>query len=194
MRKFLADMLPVIAGVLLALWAQGWADGRRDESRIRDALQALDREYQADLAVLDSALPGQRRMLLTFEATYDRVATTPMDVVIGGHGFETPDMGATDWQAVVGEANLPKLPLITLTLLSQISQGRRKLAGWEQQVLVAMMRPEAVRRDLSPGSRRAEKVSLRNVFHNYVQMEEALRARYLAFHRLMAGQPTVPSL
>ena len=63
--KFVADMLPVMAGILIALLLNDWKEKQDDQEYLDTVFSSIEQEIQADLADVVTVETKQLRLLDT---------------------------------------------------------------------------------------------------------------------------------
>ena len=62
-KKAVAELAIIVLGVLIALQAEGWVEGRRDNERERVQLEALAADFEQNLERIDGVISRQQRTL-----------------------------------------------------------------------------------------------------------------------------------
>ncbi|MEO0330104.1 MAG: hypothetical protein AAF223_00235, partial [Bacteroidota bacterium] len=65
------EMIPVIAGILIALFINNWQQSYRDEKLLESTLQSLSEEFDKNAENIQSYLPRQSHFLDTLRLYHD---------------------------------------------------------------------------------------------------------------------------
>tara|TARA_Y100000590_G_C15416332_1_gene899614 strand:+ start:264 stop:818 length:555 start_codon:yes stop_codon:yes gene_type:complete len=91
-KKFGYDLLPVTAGVLLALFISNTQQSWKQKKFTDQVMQTIVEENKANIAQIDSLLQKQYRTLDTLAYYTDSTNITIVDVIRKVNGLSTPDI------------------------------------------------------------------------------------------------------
>jgi hypothetical protein len=190
MRKFFSDMLPVIAGVLLALWAQGWADSRRDETRLQEGLDALDRAFTAHVQDIDASLPCAQDLADTLYTLYRAAGDGKRQpkhfyTLRAYRTFRTPSINPIDWQSFFDQSNLSRLPPEVANQLSLIHFLQLTYDRHDQLLGETFYEIGATRAD--PSTIHTANTRFVRILLSVMQTAQQLRQAYSSYHKLVAA-------
>lgn len=131
LRKLGFEMVPVIAGILIALFIDQLQDDARDEKLLQSTLQSLSNEFTQNAAEINKRLLGHKRLIDTLHRYQTNEQYNLNDVMIKGGGFQTPTLLSTNWQITVNNNGLRFMNFQTVNLLSRIQAVHREIQQQE---------------------------------------------------------------
>ena len=121
------EMIPVIAGILIALFINNWQQSYRDEKLLESTLQSLSEEFDKNAENIQSYLPRQSHFLDTLRLYHDDTTLSILDIATKTCGMGSPEIYATNWQLSVNNNSMRLLNFQTINLLSQIESKYQEL-------------------------------------------------------------------
>ena len=125
------DMVPVIAGILVALFVSNVQQNILDRKLLASTLQSLSEEFSQNQKVIESLLPNQQRFLDTLRFYMNDKTYSLNDMSIKTNGMGTPQLQSTNWRASLSNNSFRLLNFETIKLLSQIESLYRELEDQE---------------------------------------------------------------
>ncbi len=111
-------MIPVILGVLIALFINDWKDGVDDERFVKRVLASIKKEMKANKQEFEEVLEKQYALADTLEF-YSADDSIPLiEVVNKANGVQIPTVKNTSWRSVLNS----KLELIDFEVISQMTE------------------------------------------------------------------------
>ena len=129
------DMIPVVAGILIALFINNLQQNYRDKKLLESTLQSLSEEFKENKENIDLLLPLQKRFLDTLQHYKEDNTYSIFDIATKASKMGTPDIYSTNWQASLNNNSIQLLNFQTIHLLSQIESKYRELK--EQETMIA---------------------------------------------------------
>jgi hypothetical protein len=128
------DMIPVIAGILVALFVSNVQQNILDRRLLATTLQSLSNEFSENEKVIEGLLPSQQRFLDTLRFYMNDKSYSLNDMSIKTNGMGTPQIQSTNWRASLSNNSLRLLNFETIKLLSQIESLYTELEDQEEQM------------------------------------------------------------
>ncbi len=100
------EMIPVIAGILIALFINNWQQNYRDRKLLGATLTSLSEEFDKNTENIESYMPRQTRFLDTLKYYQDDSTFSILDIAIKTEGMGSPEIYATNWQASVNNNSM----------------------------------------------------------------------------------------
>ena len=128
------QMIPVIIGILVALFINSWNEKRKDENYIEEISKSIKVELEESLAEIVEKVPKQQRLIDTMRHYVSNDALTLMEVAIKADGFHAPRIRTNAWEAI----SRTKIELVNynkLKVLSDIKTGKELLQEKETFLL-----------------------------------------------------------
>ena len=126
LRKILLEMVPVILGIWIALWANNCNERQKDTKFLENVLTSIRNENSSNLEKLGEVLPLQKRLLDSINASIGDSTVTILRILNESGGFKFPTINITSWEALVTtKPDLVDYKLISI--LSDIEEEKRVL-------------------------------------------------------------------
>lgn len=103
-RKILVDIIPVLVGILLALFINNWQQSRSESSYIRNSVSSIIKENEANIKELQYSLGRQAKFVDSLRKYLDDDTYTLADVIMKTQGVTTPDLKSTTWKFLVQDS------------------------------------------------------------------------------------------
>ena len=132
--KFIRDIIPVLMGVLIALWINTWNEARKDRIYMENFYVSLKKEFaETDQEITDKE-PMQRRLVDSL-AVYANNETLPLITVIeNAGGVAGPLVKLNYWKALSG-SKIELLDYDELSILADIEEGNELLKYKRNKIL-----------------------------------------------------------
>ncbi len=122
MRKILLDIVPVVVGILLALFINQWQQTRSDRNFIRKSLEAIVAQNKLNVQELTYALARQDQLIDSLKYYIRDPEVMLFDVVSKANGLYTPDLQSTTWKFLLENNNHTLVPYTYIKSLSKIEK------------------------------------------------------------------------
>ena len=163
-KRFIKDIIPVLLGVLIALWINNWNEARKDRNYIHNFYASLKQELSDTDKEITLKTPNQKVLLDTLDAYADNNSLTLIEVIEKGGGVNGPNIKLNYWKAI-SNSKIELIDYKKLSLLADLEEGnellnykRNKLidfiyanltkTGQEEKVIMRIMMEEMVRTQL----------------------------------------------
>ncbi|MFK8162578.1 MAG: hypothetical protein AB8H12_08955 [Lewinella sp.] len=117
LKKILVDMVPVILGVLIALFINDWKQGYDDQRFLTKALASIDKEMTINLDEFSETLPKQYALIDTIEVYLDDNEITLTDIFVKSKGLQVPTVKNTSWKSFLNS----KMELVDFEVISKLT-------------------------------------------------------------------------
>ncbi|WP_282628666.1 hypothetical protein [Empedobacter sedimenti] len=98
--KFIKDIIPVIAGILIALFIDNWNSSRKDKMYIDQVFITINNELKDTKTAIDENIPKQEALIDAFEKESDNPNMKVMNVVMNSKGIFMPQIKLNAWKSV----------------------------------------------------------------------------------------------
>lgn len=179
------EMLPVIGGILIALFIDQVQDDGRDRKLLQSTLQSLSDEFTQNTTELNRCFPRHERLIDTLHRYQGNERFNLYDVMVKGGGFPTPTLLTTNWQITINNNSLRFMNFQTVKLLSQIQFIHQELQKQEDVLFpVAYGSPMYERGREAVLYRRG----VEDLIISYKSNEKRLLILYEQFNKLVTGK------
>ena len=117
--KFIADMLPVMAGLLIALLLNDWKEKQDDQEYLNTVFAAIEQEIQADLLDVQGVEAKQLRLMDSMYAYMDSNRVSLGEVIGRSNGLQMVVNERTSWDALLNN-RIDLVDYSTVNILSGI--------------------------------------------------------------------------
>lgn len=126
MKKFVKEMIPVLLGVLIALWINNWNEARKDRNYINQFYLSLKKELKETDEEITAKFPSQKVLIdsLQFYSTNDSLSI--LDIINKAKGVNGPIIKLNYWKAL-SNSKIELLDYEKLSVLSDIEEGNEFL-------------------------------------------------------------------
>lgn len=176
------EMIPVIAGILIALFINNWQQSYRDEKLLESTLQSLSEEFDKNTENIQSYLPRQTHFLDTLRLYHDDTTLSILDIATKTSGMGSPEIYATNWQLSVNNNSMRLLNFQTINLLSQIESKYQELRDQDRFLYPILYGPPVFQTGKEGAAyRRGMELWL----NSYIGNEKELLALYEKFQKII---------
>jgi hypothetical protein len=120
LKKFCLDMLPVIAGVVIGMFVNSYTEEQKNQSMLKNTLQALSNEFTENGYELKKKLPQHRRIIDSLTYYKDDEQFSLYEVLLKAEGLQDSKISTTNWRAALNNYSLQLINFPTIKLLSTI--------------------------------------------------------------------------
>ncbi|SMC80172.1 hypothetical protein [Moheibacter sediminis] len=97
---FIKEIIPVIAGILIALFIDNWNSERKDKTYIYQVFSTIDSELKDSKEDIKAIIPQQESLIDSLEFYTNHKEVTVMDVVMISKGIYIPQIKMSAWKSV----------------------------------------------------------------------------------------------
>lgn len=124
--QFIKEIIPVIAGILIALFIDNWNDERKDKAYINQVFSTIDSELKDSKEDIIEIIPSQKSLVDSLEFYSKNEQINIIDIVKKSGGVRVPRIKTSAWKSVSSY----KIDLISynkITTLSSIEEQKEIL-------------------------------------------------------------------
>ncbi|WP_462252002.1 hypothetical protein [Ekhidna sp.] len=119
LKKVLADIVPVLVGILLALFINQYQQSRSEEEYIRNSVRSIILENEENIKELEYALSRQATFIDTLDNYLEDDLFTLADVLKKARGVYSPDLKSTTWKFLVQDS---KHTLVSYEFINRLAE------------------------------------------------------------------------
>lgn len=97
---FIKEIIPVIAGILIALFIDNWNSERKDKAFMHQVFSTIDSELKDSKDDIKAIMPQQESLIDSLDFYADNKAFSVMDVVMRSKGIYIPQIKMNAWKSV----------------------------------------------------------------------------------------------
>ena len=133
-KGFIKDIIPVLLGVLIALWIDNWNEERKDREYINNFYSSLVKEFRDTDEEITEKIPYQKALVDTLDL-YSNNDTLPLLTVIEkAGGVNGPRIKLNYWNAL-SDSKIELIEYDKLSILTDIEEGNELLKYKQNKLL-----------------------------------------------------------
>jgi len=122
-KKFLADMIPVLAGVLIALSLNNWQESRNNQKFVDGVMLAVSGEISENETELVTAIKQHQIILDTISEYIYNDSVSLADIINKVNGVQFIQIKNTAWKSFLNQ-NITLIDYEIISLLNNIEEGK----------------------------------------------------------------------
>lgn len=119
MKKIFVDIIPVLVGILLALFINNWQQSNSEAAYIKNSIEFIIKENEENVKELQHALTRQKKFVDTLLVYLEDDAYSLAEVMRKTNGVYTPDLKSTTWKFLVQDS---KHTLVSYEFINQLAE------------------------------------------------------------------------
>lgn len=124
LKRVLKEIIPVILGILIALFINNWKEDRANERFVEKALVTIETEVEENYSSLSEILPRHYELLETLIEEIDNDTLTIVDIVTEAGGVQLPTIRSASWKFFLNsKTELIDYPIISA--LIEMDESKR---------------------------------------------------------------------
>jgi len=116
-KKIMIDMIPVILGILIALFINDWKQNIENERFLNKVLGSIEKEMKHNIEEFNSILPKQYAMIDTIEFYIDNDEISLTEIFAKTKGLQVPTVRNTSWKSFLNS----KMELVDFDVISKLT-------------------------------------------------------------------------
>ena len=140
MKKTLIDIIPVLVGILLALFISNWQQSKSEQSYIRNSVQAIINENKSNIAELENSINRQTAFLDTLRK-YGEKEKSLYNIIRKANGLNTPDLKSTTWKFLIQDSKHTLVDYEFINKLAEIEKYEQLINRHNNKVLDMIYQP-----------------------------------------------------
>jgi hypothetical protein len=125
------DMVPVIGGILIALFINNLQEDRRDNNLLESTFESLAAEFEKNQKNVELYLPRQQRFLDTLQFYLNDKSLSISDIAHKAQGMGTPEIYSTNWRSSLSNNSLRLMNFTAVNLFSRIDSKHEEIKTQE---------------------------------------------------------------
>lgn len=124
--QFIKEIIPVIAGILIALFIDNWNSQQKDKAYIHQVFSTIDSELKESKEELANKMPKQQALIDSLNRYANNNNISFQDIILKSDGVHIPQIRINAWKSIANT----KIDLIDyrkIALLSNIEELKETL-------------------------------------------------------------------
>ncbi len=164
-KTFVKDIIPVLLGVLIALWIDNWNEERKDRKYIDNFYISLVKEFKDTDKEITEKIPYQRALVDSLDFYSNNETLSLLVVIEKAGGVNGPRIKLNYWNAL-SNSKIELVEYDKLSILTDIEEGNELLkyklnklldfiysnlteTGKKEKVILKLMMEELIRTQIS---------------------------------------------
>ena len=129
-RWFFKETIPVIIGILIALFINNWNEGRKDKKYLNQIFSSIESELEESNIDIKRVIPRQLASVDTINAYMNNEKVTLYEIMMKSNGIQKPIIKTNSWNAISNS----KIELIEYEKLSAFSDIQESKENLNQRI------------------------------------------------------------
>lgn len=125
-KSFIKDIIPVLLGVLLALWINNWNEARKDKEYVENFYISLTKELKETNKEIKEKSPSQKMLVDTLNFYRNNEALSLLEVIKKTEGIKGPSVRLNYWKAL-SNSKIELIEYEKLSILAELEEGNELL-------------------------------------------------------------------
>lgn len=125
-KLILKEIIPIVAGILIALYINNWNEERKNEKYINQIYSSISKELKDTNEEITAKIPNQKSTIDTLDFYMANNKITLFDIVLKNNGFHTPTIKINSWKAI-SNSKIELLQYKKMTILADIEDQKNNL-------------------------------------------------------------------
>ncbi len=133
-KTFIKDIIPVLLGVLIALWIDNWNEERKDKKYIDHFYLSLVKELRDTNKEIIEKIPYQKALIDTLQSYSNNETLSLLMVIEKAGGVKGPRIKLNYWNAL-SNSKIELIEYEKLSVLAEIEEGNELLKYKQNKLL-----------------------------------------------------------
>jgi len=99
-KKFIKDIIPVITGILIALFINNWSESAKEKRYLKKVFSSIDKELIASKEDIVRKLPEQQKLIDTLDTYMNNNNVTLLNTLVKGGGIHVASIKLHAWKSI----------------------------------------------------------------------------------------------
>ena len=124
--EILIQMIPVVAGILIALFINSWNEQRKDEKYMDEIFKSIHQELTESKIAIEQIIPKQKRLMDSMRHYSSNPELSIMQIAEKAGGMHAPQIRTNAWIAM-SNRKIELVDFERIKVLSDIEEGKELL-------------------------------------------------------------------
>lgn len=179
--KLLQEMVPVILGILIALFINDYRERSTNERFVEQTMQSISREISENRVEIEAKLEEHYVLRDTLQASLEDDDLTVGQIISNANGFRIPSVKNTAWQSFFNQ-NMHLVDYEVVATLTEIEEKKKFLQLQTEKFI------DFAYANLDSGDY-ADKVLFNLIINDFISNEESLLEYHDRFYEVSKRTP-----
>ncbi|QWX84342.1 hypothetical protein H0I23_01425 [Cellulophaga sp. HaHaR_3_176] len=133
-KAFFKEIVPIIIGILIALYINNWNENKKDEKYINQILSSMDKELKESNDDIKKKMPQQQTLIDTLGFYKKNDTISLFDVMMKVNGIQIPKIRISSWKAI-SSSKIELLEYDRVSALANIEEQKEVLLSKTQYLM-----------------------------------------------------------
>ena len=125
-KAFFKEIVPIIIGILIALYINNWNENKKDGKYINQILSSMDKELKESNDDIKKKMPQQQTLIDTLNFYKKNDTISIFDVMMKVNGIQIPKIRISSWKAI-SSSKIELLDYDRVSALANIEEQKETL-------------------------------------------------------------------
>ncbi|MEP3210176.1 MAG: DUF6090 family protein [Maribacter sp.] len=126
MKQFIREIVPVIIGILIALFINNWNEDRKDKKYLSQMFSSIEKELKESAADIEKTIPKQLASVDSIQKYLTNEEFSIYDMITKSNGIHAPSIKTNSWNAMAN-AKIELIAYERLSALADIQERKENL-------------------------------------------------------------------
>lgn len=126
--QFIKEIVPVIAGILIALFIDNWNSERKDKAYLKQIFSTVNSELKESKEEIKNIVPQQESLVDSIDFYSKNKNATVLDIVQKSKGIYIPQIKINAWKSI-SSSKIDLIDYQKITKLSYIEEQKETLSN-----------------------------------------------------------------
>ena len=122
-KHFLKEIIPIIVGILVALYINNWNEERKNEEYMKQISSSIRNELKEANKEITEKIPNQKSLIDTLNYYMSDNKISLFDIIVKNNGIRTPIIKMNAWKAI-SNSKIELLKYDKMTVLADIESEK----------------------------------------------------------------------
>lgn len=128
--KLIKEIIPIIIGILIALFINNWNEDRKDKEYLDQIFSSIENELKESIIDIKNVIPKQMASVDTIKIYLNNEKVTLYEIMMRANGIQMPIIKTNSWNAIANS----KIELIEYEKLSALSGIEERKENLTQRI------------------------------------------------------------
>ncbi len=124
---FIAELVLIVLGVLIAMWINNWNEDRKDKQYIKQMLSSVNKELLDSTEEIVTSFPPQESFIDSLNHYLEDDEVSILEIVLKTNGINLPTIKTNSWKAI-SNSRMDLLDYDKVSALANIEEQKGNLS------------------------------------------------------------------
>jgi len=133
-KSFLKEIVPIILGILIALYINNWNESSKDEKYLKKMLSSLNKELTETNDEINEKIPFQNTLIDTLQFYKSNDEISIFDIMMKVNGVQIASIKTSSWKAI-SSSKIEMMKYDKVSALTKIEEQKELLLSKTQLLM-----------------------------------------------------------